>query len=304
MKYSVIGYLISEGFKNVLKNKKSTLSCLGVMCATMLIFGIFFAISQNINHIMNSVEGAQGMQIFIRPDATEQQILKIEEQIKNIKVDGNDAINTIKRVSKQEAYDTMQERLKDQPGVMEGVEVESFKVSFIINLTDLKYSSDVERQAKSIVDVVKVRSSEQTINTLMSIANGIKIFTFVILVVLVVVSLFIISNTIKLSVHARRKEISIMKYVGATNSFIRAPFAVEGIVIGLIAGIISILIVCLGYNAIADKFLSSAIVEKISTLSLLGFGEMVNLIVIVYIVLGVGIGIIGSTISMRKYLDV
>lgn len=304
MKYSVIGYLISEGLKNVFKNKKSTISCLGVMCATMLMFGVFFAIAQNINHIVDSVEEAQGMQIFIKPDATEEEILAVEEQIKNLRVSGNEAINTIRRVSKQEAYESMVERLKDWPEALEELEADHFKVSYVITLTELKYSSEIESMANEIENVVKVQSSEKTISALISIANGIKVFTFVILIVLVVVSLFIISNTIKLSVHARRKEISIMKYVGATNNFIRAPFAVEGIVIGLVAGIISILIISLGYNALANEFLGSSIAQQVSALSLLSFGDMVNLIVIVYILLGVGIGIVGSTISMKKYLDV
>ena len=304
MKFSVIGYLISEGFKNVLKNKKSTFSCLGVMCATMLIFGAFFAIAQNINHIVDTVEDAQGMQIFVAVDATDEKINQVETAIKEIKVDGSYAINKIRKVSKEEAYEINKEKFKSHPKVMEGFPVEMFKVSFVVNLTDLSYSAQVEQQAKAIDGVVEVRSSEKTISTLISVANGVKLFTLVILVVLVVVSLFIITNTIKLSVHARRKEISIMKYVGATNAFIRAPFAVEGIIIGLVSGLLSILIICLAYNSLATKFLASTVAQRISTLTLLSFGDMVNLIIVVYLVLGIGIGIIGSTISMRKYLDV
>ena len=304
MKFNVIGYLISEGFKNVMKNKKSTFSCLGVMCATMLMFGIFFAIAQNINHIVKIVEDEQGMQVFVDVDMPEEQIVQVEETLRNIQVNGTNAINKIRRVSKQEAYDTAKEQWKDHPEAMEAVEVEMFKESFVINLTDLGYTHDVINQIEQIEGVVKVTNRENTITTLISLANGIKMFTLVILIVLIVVSLFIISNTIKLSVHARRKEISIMKYVGATNNFIRAPFAVEGIVIGIISGIISILIICLGYNALANKFLTSSIAQTVKTISLLSFGDMVNLIIIVYILLGVGIGIIGSAISMRKYLDV
>ena len=304
MKFNVIGYLISEGFKNVLKNKKSTFSCLGVMCATMLMFGIFFAIAQNINHIVKIVEDEQGMQVFVDVDMPEEQIVQVEETLRNIQVNGTNAISKIRRISKQEAYDTAKEQWKDHPEAMEAVEVEMFKESFVINLTDLGYTHDVINQIEQIEGVVKVTNRENTITTLISLANGIKMFTLVILIVLIVVSLFIISNTIKLSVHARRKEISIMKYVGATNNFIRAPFAVEGIVIGIISGIISILIICLGYNALANKFLTSSIAQTVKTISLLSFGDMVNLIIIVYILLGVGIGIIGSAISMRKYLDV
>lgn len=304
MKYNVIGYLINEGFKNVFKNKKSTFSCLGVMCATMLMFGIFFAITENINHIVKTVEQAQGMQVFCGVDATEEEVLHVENELRNITIDGKPAINKIEKVTKQNMYDSIAKRWKDDPDALEAITVDMMKESYIINLTDLKYSKDVEAQANAIEGVVKVSNSDTTVSTLLSLGNGIKIFTLAILIVLVVVSLFIISNTIKLSVHARRKEISIMKYVGATNSFIRAPFAVEGVIIGLASGLISILIICLAYNALADKFLASSIAQTISTLSLLSFGEMVNLIIIIYIVLGVGIGIIGSTISMRKYLDV
>ena len=126
----------------------------------------------------------------------------------------------------------------------------------------------------------------------MDVADGIGIKHFL-----------IISNIIKLTVYARRKEISIMKYVGATNGFIRWPFAVEGIIIGLISGAISLGIIATLYLLIAQNVNFISFLSKIG-LSLLEFSEMFNLILIVYLVLGVGIGILGSTLSMRKYLKV
>ena len=133
--------------------------------------------------------------------------------------------------------------------------------------------------------------------------DGIKIGSYVIIIALIAVSIFIISNTIKLTVYARRKEISIMKYVGATNSFIRWPFIIEGIVIGILAGALSILIVGIIYNVVSQKIIASQVIASMN-ISLLSFAQMFNLIVGVYLILGVGIGIIGSSISMRKYLDV
>ena len=138
---------------------------------------------------------------------------------------------------------------------------------------------------------------------LVALANGINTITAIVLVLLVLISIFIISNTIKLTVHARRKEISIMKYIGATNNFIRSPFIVEGIIIGLVAAMISVLLIGLSYNVIAEKLLTSSISELVS-FQLLGFNELFNLIVIVYLVLGVGVGVLGSVISMRRYLKV
>jgi len=156
---------------------------------------------------------------------------------------------------------------------------------------------------EALENVKNITSSEDTINKLINIANGVRIASAVILILLVLISVFIITNTIKLTVHARRKEISIMKYVGATNGFIRWPFIVEGITIGVIAGMISLLIIGGLYNLLTDRVLETSL-QNIIDVSLLSFNEMFSLILIVYLILGVGIGIVGSSISMRKYLEV
>lgn len=123
------------------------------------------------------------------------------------------------------------------------------------------------------------------------------------MLLLIFISVFIIANTIKLTVHARRKEISIMKYVGATNNFIRWPFIVEGMIIGIMASAISIVIVGIVYNIIADNLVNSQFMKLIN-MSLVSFGDMFNSIIITYMLLGIGIGAFGSIISMRKYLKV
>ena len=137
----------------------------------------------------------------------------------------------------------------------------------------------------------------------MNLANAIRIITGVILILLVIISIFIISNTIKLTVHARRKEISIMKYVGATNNFIRWPFIVEGMIIGVIASIISIVIVGGAYGFIAKQAVNANFMQ-VMNMSLVSLQDMLSSIIIVYMLLGIGIGALGSVISMRKYLKV
>ena len=149
----------------------------------------------------------------------------------------------------------------------------------------------------------KITSKDETITTLINLANGIKIVTGVILLLLIIISIFIIANTIKLTVHARRKEISIMKYVGATNGFIRWPFIVEGMIIGILASSISITIVGIAYSVIAENMVNSRFMQVIN-MSLVTFGDMFNSIIFVYMLLGIGIGALGSVISMRKYLKV
>ena len=161
----------------------------------------------------------------------------------------------------------------------------------------------MQDQISKFENVKKITSKDQTVTTLINLANGIKIVTGVILLLLIFISVFIIANTIKLTVHARRKEISIMKYVGATNGFIRWPFVVEGIIIGVISALISILLLGLAYNGTTNAVLN--LLQSTSLpLGIISFSDMFGLVLIVYLCLGIGIGVIGSIISMRKYLEV
>lgn len=296
MKYSMFGYLMGEGFKNVFKNKKSTAACLAIMCATMLIFGIFFIIGKNISNAITQIEAAQAIEVFIKDEASEEQIEELGKKINAI-----DGVNSITFKSKEQALNQMKETLKDKQYLLEGLDI--FPASYVVKLTDLTLSSSVQEQIGKLDYVKTITSRDDTMNTLVAIGNGINIVTAVVLVLLVLISIFIIANTIKLTVHARRKEISIMKYIGATNGFIRAPFIVEGIIIGTIASMLSVLLIGLAYNTISSKILSSSL-SKVIQFNLLSFNDLFNLIIIVYLALGIGVGILGSAMSMRKYLRV
>jgi len=298
VKYNVLSYFLSEGFGNLFKNKKSTFSCLGVMCAAMLLFGFFFAVGQNITHIVNNIEDAQAIRVFILQEATQDEIETLRNEINKL-----DGINSITFVTQEEAYNEVKEGLEEKKDVMEGIYPEAFSPSFVITLTDLSLAEQVQEHIMKLDNVKKITSNNDTINALSKIAKVIRIVTGTTLIVLIIMSIFIIANTIKLTVHARRKEISIMKYVGATNGFIRTPFIIEGIIIGLIASIISIVLIGGAYTVIADKLIQDPTVQKIG-LKILGFNNLYKEIVVVYAVLGVGIGIIGSSISMKKYLEV
>ena len=299
VRFNILGYLIKEGFRNVFKNKKSTISSLTIMCATMLVFGIFFLIGENVNYIINTVEQAQGIEVFIETDATEAEIEELGTKIRAM-----DAVNKVEYVTKEQALNRLKDRLKDQAYVLEIYEENNIlPTSYIVTLTDLSKTKEVQEEILTFDHVKRIESSDQTISTLLKIANGIRIGTGIFLLFLIVISVFIISNTIKLSVHSRRKEISIMKYVGATNSFIRWPFIIEGIIIGVVAALLSIIIIGLLYNLVAEQIMESSVVALIN-ISLLSFSEMFNLIICVYMGLGIGVGVLGSAISMRKYLEV
>ena len=296
MKYNILGYLIGEGFRNVFKNKKSTFACLAIMCATMLIFGIFFVIGKNISNAIEQVESSQAIEVFINNDATDEQIEKLGQEILEI-----DGVNTIQFKTKEQALNQMKEILKSDQDILNGMYI--FPPSYIVKLTDLNLSSQVQDEIRKLDNVKNINSSDETSAKLVSIGNTINIVTAIILVLLILISIFIIGNTIKLTVHARRKEISIMKYIGATNSFIRAPFVVEGIIIGTVASLISVLLIGLAYNMVSNRIIGSSL-NNIIGFNLLSFNELFNLIIVVYIALGIGIGILGSAMSMRRYLKV
>ena len=300
MKYNIFGYLIGEGFRNFFKNKKSTAASIIIMCATMFIFGIFFLIGENVNYIMEQVQSDQAMQIFINPDATPEQETELGNRIRETQY-----VNTTEYVSQEQALNEMKEWLGEDSAILDPYSGEDnpFKASYVITLTDLTKSEEVQRQIESYENVASVQAGNVTINRLVEIANGIRTATGVILVLLILISIFIIANTIKLTVHARRKEISIMKYVGATNGFIRWPFMVEGIIIGIVSALITVVILGFAYNFIVDGITQNATMATIGV-GLLSFSDMLSMLLIVYIIIGIGIGAIGSAISMKKYLEV
>ena len=213
MKFNIVSYLIGEGLGNVFKNKKSTFSAMLVMCISMLVFGLFFIIGENVNHIMETVQSSQEIQVFIKNDATDEEIQKVGEEINKI-----DGVKNTTFVSKDEALDIMQDRLGEKGYLLQGYEENNFlKASYKVTFTDLKLANKVESEINNIENISKITSSNETMTKLISVANGVRLVTGVILVALVIGSIFIISNTIKLTVYARRREIFIMNYVGATN---------------------------------------------------------------------------------------
>jgi len=325
VRYNGLSYLIGEGFKNMFKNTKSTVISVITMICTMFLFGIFFAIGVNINSILEQVQLKQGMEIFIWDEVTDEQKNKFETEIKAL-----EGVNSVRYKNKQQALDSFKESLgAENSKVLEGYENDKniFPASYIVTLTELEKSDEIQAEVRRIgakiataervgqVDlnieettehdsiIKNITSSDNTINTLITIVRGVRITIGVIFIILLVISITIISNTIKLTVHARRKEISIMKYVGATNSFIRWPFLVEGIIIGIIAAILTLVIVGVLYDFVIKSIETSNVLQKMG-ITLLQFIEIAKPVAIVYAVLGIGIGIIGSSVSMKKYLEV
>lgn len=289
-------YLIKEGYENLKKHGSKTFSTMLIICATMLVLGIFIIIFTNVNKNVETVKVEQGIQAFIEDTATDADIEYIKDAIKKI-----DGVGEIRYISKDEAYEDAKNVFKDQEYFLEGLDkVQIFPASYVVKFADIEKADNIKSQIEKIDGIYKVKYNSSTINAVISISKIANIFLLGIGVVLLVVSIFIISNTIKLAVYSNKREIFIMRYIGATNKFIKKPFVIEGAIMGIVSALISFMLISIAYVVIYAR------IPKVgSSLGVFGFIPYSSLwwmILAIYIVLGLFIGILGSSISIKKYL--
>lgn len=289
-------YLIKEGYENLKKHGSKTFSTMLIICATMLVLGIFMILFTNVNKNVETVKVEQGIQAFIEDTATDADIEYIKDAIKKI-----DGVGEIRYISKDEAYEDAKNVFKDQEYFLEGLDkVQIFPASYVVKFADIEKVDNIKSQIEKIDGIYKVKYNSSTINAVISISKIANIFLLGIGVVLLVVSIFIISNTIKLAVYSNKREIFIMRYIGATNEFIKKPFVIEGAIMGIVSALISFMLISIAYVVIYAR------IPKVgSSLGVFGFIPYTSLwwmILAIYIVLGLFIGILGSSISIKKYL--
>lgn len=289
-------YLIKEGYENLKKHGSKTFSTMLIICATMLVLGIFIILFTNVNKNVETVKLEQGIQAFIEDTATDADVEYIEDSIKKI-----DGIGEIKYIDKDMAYEDAKNVFKDQEYFLEGLDkVQIFPASFVVKFANIEQADNIKTQIEKIDGIYKVKYNSSTINAVISISKIVNIFLLGIGVVLLVVSIFIISNTIKLAVYSNKREIFIMRYIGATNKFIKKPFIIEGAIMGIVSALISFMLISISYVVVYAR------IPKVgSSLGVFGFIPYSSLwwgILLVYVVLGLFIGILGSSISIKKYL--
>lgn len=291
-------YLIKEGYENLKKHGGKTISTMLIICATMLVLGIFIILLQNVNKNVETVRLQQGLQALISDTATAEEKEYMMDQIKNI-----EHVKDVQYLDKEMAYEDAKELFKDQEYFLEGLEnVNIFPESFVVTFSDIEYGDEIKAQVEKIDGIYKVKYDETTIQAVIALSKIANVFLLGIGAVLLIVSIFIISNTIKLAVYSNKREIFIMRYIGATNKFIKMPFIIEGTIMGLLSAIISFIIISLGYVVLYARLPQIG-----SSLGVFGFISYSNLwyqILIAYIALGLFIGLFGSAISIKKYLKV
>lgn len=297
MKVRVFTNIIKQGFIGVWRNRTMSIASIGSVSATLTILGIVLILILNINTAANTTKDQfDEIQIYLKEELSIEEIEKIGQAISDY-----EGVSSVIFQTKEQALEIMKEDWGDQGYLLEGLEENPLPNSYIIQLEAIEYANPVANKLKGLKGIEEIKYYKDIVEQLMTIANYVRIGGLVIIGILLFISVFIISNTVKITVAARRKEISIMKYVGATNGYIRGPFMVEGMLLGLIGTAISISIVYYGY-----KYLVSSLNEKLYvllTVYMIPPGTMFNDIAIIFVAIGVGIGLLGSIVSLKKFLN-
>jgi len=289
-------YLIGQGYDNLRKHGAKTFSTMLIICATMFVLGLFIILFMNVESNVKSVTENQGLQAFIKEDVFERDISSLAEKISTIA-----NVKDIKYLDKETALEDAKETLKEYGYLLEGMDTTNpFPRSFIITFDNIEDTNSVKEAIASVDGIYKVSYNEKIVEAVATISNLASYVIIAIGVAMIVISIFIISNTIKLAVYANKREIYIMKYIGATSSFIKYPFVVEGIMLGLASAIVSWIIISLGYSA-AFIYLPKVGAE-LGVFGFIGYSNMWHIILIAFLVLGVFLGGVGSSIATVKYL--
>lgn len=287
-------YLIRQGFENVWKNKIMFIASVLIISTSMITLGIFSIVGENVKEFVNSMKADQAIIAFLDEDIDKVSIKAIEKTILGI-----DGVSGLTHETKEEALENARAEFFDENNVdfTEGWEDNNlFTDSFAINVSDLADADKIVSAIQGIEGVRKVRFDEEVFSYINRASEVIKMVVMIVFVLLVAVSLLVISNTIKLVLHSRRKEINIMKYIGATDSFVKTPFIIEGIIVGIAGAYISWFITMPMYNALQDFATESSISFQWVDLS--------QRILYTNLIIGIGISCIACMISIKKYLKV
>lgn len=290
-------YSLKQALVQVNRNKTMTLTSLFSITAMLLILGMFFILVVNVNLLTESAKDQFDMvEVYILDDATDDQINTVIDSVKNL-----DYVDTVEFLDKDDAMNEMKSRWGDNGYLLDGLQENPLPRSVRITLKNIEDSQQVVDYVGNFDGIEKVKYNQSEINKILRITNSIQVGALVIIVFLILVSIIVVSNTVKLTVLARGREISIMKYVGATNWFIRGPFLIEGMIIGIFAALISSGVICGVYSLITVN-ISEQMLVMFST-GLVPVVFMTKNLIVIFLALGISIGAMGSMISMRRFLD-
>lgn len=296
MKINTINYFIGDAFKSLRRNKTISIASMITVLITFVVLGVFSLVAENANLAIEGVQSKVQLKVYLEDD-----VKLIDKREIEVKLRDQSGVKAVEFESKEDAYNNFADSMGDSSGILQGYTIDNnpFPESYVVDLDDPSYAEDITDAVEEMEGVESVSDQQELINTVQSVVKGIRIVGGILFVVLIGVSIFLIMNTTKLTVYSRRREVGIMKFVGATDWFIRWPFIIEGMVIALIGALLSTVVIFFFYKwvvgIIASKMLMVKLVAPsyvfISLLWKFALGSIV-------------VGGFASFIALRKFLTV
>ncbi|MBR2191014.1 MAG: permease-like cell division protein FtsX [Eubacterium sp.] len=296
------GYCIKQGLVNIKRNKLYSVASIGTVAACIFLISVILAIIINVNYMEKKLEQQVGVTVFFENNTPQEKIDEIGKQIKADK-----RVKSMKFTSAEQAWaDFKEDYFKEDPELAKGFEKNNplaNSASYTIYLKNIKTQDDFVKDVKQIEGIRKVKHSEKAKATLTNLERLLGYASIALIIILLGVGIFLISNTVMIGINVRKEEIKIMKLIGSTNSFVRAPFIIEGVTIGLIGSIIPLVILFVVYSRLIGLIISKFGVFA-RNISFAPQSAVFAILIPVGIGIGVGIGLIGSFFSIRKHLKV
>lgn len=303
MRGSSLGYLIKEGARNIYANRLMSFASIGTLVSCMLLIGCSMLLSMNVNQVVGFIEQQNDVAVYLEDGISHDELLMLDQKIALI-----DNIYETEYLDKQMVLDRQKESMgKEDAVLLEGLEGDQnpFPPTYLMKIKDLSQLSPTVEDIKALPGVIGVQAPDVVAEIMTSLKKAISMGGLFIVAILLVVSLVIIANTIKVTVFNRRKEINIMKYVGATDAFIRLPFFVEGLLLGLFSALIAFGLLWLGYDQIMQIIAQnpSTWIEQAYS-NMIPFESVAVQLAAWFAGGGIGIGVFGCMFFVNKYLKV
>lgn len=305
MKISSMKYLVVQGIKNVWTNRVMSFASFCILMVSLLLVGFSLLFTANVNRFIGGIENKNEMIIFLKDEVTPEQVTLMEGGLKNI-----DNVSQVTFYSKEEAFEDMKKQYQNSQELFGYFSESPLPDAFKLKISDISKMSVTESDIKNYDNangqfIYQIKAPNDFANILTELKSTIAIVSSTVVIALVVVSMVIISNATRTSVFSRRKEINIMKYVGATNAFIRIPFFIEGMFTGMLAGGVASLLTWFGYDSFIDVLSKEMTLwQALGIKEFIPFNSLAVKVVIAYVVAGAVLGAMGSVISTRKHLKV
>lgn len=296
MKFSAVEYFFKESFKSLRRNRTLSIASSFTVASTLFILGIFMLTILNVNQGVKGLESTVQVQVYLNDDIT----ISDKKAVEN-KLNAVSDVTNITYQSKEQSYKKMKDRMgTEKKSILDGLENRNpFPAVYVINVKKPEVVDSVVKAVKGMNGIYEIKDSRSFINKVLSITKTVKLVGGIVFVILICVSVFLIGNTIKLTVYSRRKEIGIMKYIGATDWFIRWPFIIEGMVLGIIGAFISDVILYYAYKAVYVK-----IENSFMFIDLIKPSYVLATLTWEFMLAGILIGAFGSIQAIRRFLSV